>query len=298
VASEGAAPSEVVLDLPPSYPGPHAHLQGSILFVGNATTVIEHAGFALLTDPNFLHAGDHAHLGYGLRSKRLKNPALEIQELPPLDACVLSHLHGDHWDRVAEAGLPKTLPILTTQHAARVLRGRGFRNARGLDTWQRVTLRKGIRWLRVTSLPAQHGPALVSKLLPPTMGSMLEWGEGTDEPRFRLWISGDTLVHDRLHEIPARYPDIPLALIHLGGTRVLGILVTMDAAQGVEALRIVRPRTAVPIHFDDYTVFKSPLRDFLVAAEAAGLATRLHVLERGDRFEFEVPTTRGLAAFQ
>jgi hypothetical protein len=35
---------------------------GSIFFVGNATLLIRYAGFAILTDPNFLHAGDHVHL--------------------------------------------------------------------------------------------------------------------------------------------------------------------------------------------------------------------------------------------
>ena len=49
---------------------------GSIFFVGNATLLIRYAGFTILTDPNFLHAGDHVHLGYGLISVRRTNPAL------------------------------------------------------------------------------------------------------------------------------------------------------------------------------------------------------------------------------
>jgi len=60
-------------------------------------------------------------------------------------------------------------------------------------------------------------------------------------------------------EIPLRYPDIDLALLHLGGTTLLGVLmVTMDPKQGAEVVRIVKPRAAIPIH-DDYTVFKSAL---------------------------------------
>ena len=88
--------------------------RGSVFFVGTATVIIRYGGFTILTDPNFLHAGDHVHLGYGLRSRRLTNPAVEIEDLPPLDLVVLSHLHGDHFDRVAEAKLDKTLPIVTT----------------------------------------------------------------------------------------------------------------------------------------------------------------------------------------
>jgi L-ascorbate metabolism protein UlaG (beta-lactamase superfamily) len=118
------------------------------------------------------------------------------------------------------------------------------------------------------------------------MGTILEWGYATSVPRFRLWISGDTLVHETLHEIPQSFPDIPLALLHLGGTRVLGVLLTLDAEQGVRALRIVQPRHVVPIHYDDYTVFRSPLADFLAAAQRASLDTTIHVLERGDRLVF------------
>ena len=59
--------------------------QGSIFFVGTATVILRYAGFTLLTDPNFLHAGDHVHLGYGLTAERPTNPAMEIEQLPPPD---------------------------------------------------------------------------------------------------------------------------------------------------------------------------------------------------------------------
>ncbi len=54
----------------------------TVTFVGNATTLISAGGLTLLTDPNFLHRWQHAHLGYGLVSKRLREPALNIDELP------------------------------------------------------------------------------------------------------------------------------------------------------------------------------------------------------------------------
>ena len=88
-----------------------------------------------------------------------------------------------------------------------------------------------------------------------------------------MYVSGDTLVHEPLTEIPRRFPDVELVLLHLGGTRVLGIMVTMDAEQGVEAMRIVHPRTAIPIHYNDYEAFKSPLEDFERAVSEAGLET-------------------------
>ena len=264
--------------------------RGSIFFVGTATVIIRYGGFSILTDPNFLHAGDHAHLGYGLRSQRLTNPAIEIENLPPLDLVVLSHLHGDHFDRVAEEKLDKTLPIVTTPHAAAWLEGKGFRPPAALDTWESVTVHKGDARLRITAMPGTHAPGPLRKVLPPVMGSMLEFGaaEDGDDVRLRLYITGDTLVHDQLHRIPERYTEIDLALLHLGGTRVLGLLVTMDAEQGVEAMRIIDPRTAVPIHYNDYTVFKSPLDDFNKAVAEAGLEDRVRYLAHGETYEFEV----------
>jgi L-ascorbate metabolism protein UlaG (beta-lactamase superfamily) len=72
--------------------------------------------------------------------------------------------------------------------------------------------------------------------------------------------------------------------VHLGGTRVLGLLVTMDAEQGVEAVRTVDPRAVVPVHYDDYDVFTSGLDDFLAAAEVAGLRGRVHPVPRGGSY--------------
>ena len=266
---------------------------GSIFFVGTATVILRYAGFTILTDPNFLHAGDHVHLGYGLRSERQTNPAIEIEDLPPLDLVLLSHLHGDHFDRVAEAKLDKRVPIITTPHAARYLEGKGFRPPAALDTWESILVRKGDAVLRVTAMPGTHAPGPLRKVLPPVMGSMLEFGTAEGGIRLRLYITGDTLIHDRLREIPRRYPQIDLALLHLGGTRVLGLLGTMDADQGVEAMRIVDPKIAIPIHYNDYTVFKSPLEDFKKVVAQAGLEDRVRYLAHGETYQFEVPENQG-----
>jgi L-ascorbate metabolism protein UlaG (beta-lactamase superfamily) len=265
---------------------------GSIFFVGTATVILRFAGFTILTDPNFLHAGDHVHLGYGLTAERLTNPALEIDELPPLDFCVLSHYHGDHFDRIAEERLQKDLPIITTGHAASELKDKGFTAPLALDTWDFVTVRKGEASVRITSMPGKHGPAIVDKFLPPVMGSMLEFQPAPERTALRLYITGDTLVHDDLNEIPRRYPDIDLALFHLGGTQIMGILLTMDAEQGVEAIRIINPREVIPIHYNDYEVFKSPLEDFKKAVAAAGFSDRVRYLSHGETYDFEIPASR------
>ncbi len=222
--------------------------KGSIFFVGTATVILRYAGFTILTDPNFLHAGDHVHLGYGLTSERLTNPAINIEDLPPIDLCVLSHYHGDHFDQIVEEKLDKNLPIVTTTQAVGELEAKNFRGGIGLDTWKTTEFTKGAARLRITSMPGQHGPGIVDFALPNVMGSILDFETETGTRTMRLYISGDTLVINDLQEIPKRFPEIDLGLFHLGGTRVMGIMVTMDDEQGVEAIKIIKPETAIPIH--------------------------------------------------
>jgi L-ascorbate metabolism protein UlaG (beta-lactamase superfamily) len=256
---------------------------GSIFFVGNATVLIRYSGFTILTDPTFVHMHEQVPLGYGLSTTRLTDPAMEISDLPPLDFVLLSHFHGDHFDQVAERELDRSLPIVTTPEAAKELTDRGFTNTVPLDTWKRLTIAKGDHEVAVTACPGRHGPKGASFVLPEVMGSVLDFG-GPGERSRRIYISGDTLVYDDLREIPERYPGIDIGLFHLGGTRVMGVLVTMDAEQGVEAVRIMDPATAIPIHYDDYDVMTSSLEDFLAAADRAGLRDQVHPLRRGDAY--------------
>jgi L-ascorbate metabolism protein UlaG (beta-lactamase superfamily) len=261
-----------------------------ITFIGTATTLIQIAGFSILTDPNFLHRGDRAYVGLGITTRRLTEPALSIQQLPELDFIVLSHHHGDHFDRIAARDLNHDLPVITEPHAARKLRSQGFRSPLALSNWQSHTMTRGDAAVKVTSLPGQHAPRPLGYLVPPVMGSLLDFSRA-GQRLLRLYITGDTLMHDGIHEIARRCPDIDLCLIHLGGTRIAGILLTMDGRQGVEALRVVAPREAVPIHYDDYTLFKSPLSDFRQAAAEAGLPVNLRYLNRGETLRLRMAET-------
>ena len=259
--------------------------EGSIYFIGNATVLLQVAGFTILTDPTFIHKHEQTWLGGGLHTTRLTDPAMELADLPPLDLVLLSHFHGDHFDQVAERDLDHTLPIVTTPQSANDLQERGFANCLPLDVWETLSVEKGPARLRITATPARHGPPMVDLVLPDVMGSVLDV-TSADGGATRIYITGDTLVIDELREIPRRFPDIDIALLHLGGTRVLGILVSMDAKQGVEAMRIVDPALAIPIHYNDYDVFTSPLSDFQEEVRAAGLEDRVHYLSHGETYTF------------
>src|SRR4051794_2122942 len=162
----------------------------SITFGGTATTLIRLGSFTVLTDPNFLHRGQRAYLGKGLWSRRLTDPAVPVDGLPEIDVVVLSHLHGDHFDRVARHGLPRAQPVVTTPAAADRLEDGGFATG-PLHPWDAETMRRGDETLRIESVPGIHARGLMGRLLPPVMGAVLEHSTGGQVGR-RVYLSGDT----------------------------------------------------------------------------------------------------------
>jgi L-ascorbate metabolism protein UlaG (beta-lactamase superfamily) len=124
-------------------------------------------------------------------------------------------------------------------------------------------------------------------LLPPVMGTLLEVeradapGRPADRP-FRLYVTGDTLCVEELRTIRELYPQLDAMVIHLGGTRVLGALVTMDADQGCELIDLLSPDRVVPVHYDDYGAFKSGLDEFAAQARRRGWSDRVSYLARGE----------------
>ncbi|KAI0419094.1 Metallo-hydrolase/oxidoreductase [Xylaria grammica] len=337
----------------------------SVYWIGNATTILEWQGLRILTDPNFLHAGDHVHLGPGVTAQRLKDPAVNLDELPPVDLVLLSHYHEDHFDRLVEEKLNRDFVIVTTPHAKECLTsearyagggggligyggtsekveegGKGggpFRAVYGVDTFESLMLHLGgakhgkVPMLKITAMPGKHVPpgplAAVNNLLgavPPTNGWLLEmgWSSSTTgtgsqsiDTGYRIYISGDTLFVDELREIPKFIREqqraqnlrsshsptdgagtrIDLMIVHLGGTTIPGpnmplLMVTMDARQGAELMRLLNPNLTIPVHFDDYSVFLSPLEDFKTEVANMGVEWRDRVvyLDRGEQFRFRV----------
>jgi L-ascorbate metabolism protein UlaG (beta-lactamase superfamily) len=293
----------------------------SIYFIGTATTIIEWEGVRLLTDPNFLHAGDHVHLGPGVTGTRQTNPAIDLHELPRIDAVLLSHYHADHFDQDVEASLRRDLPIVSTPHAKKCLvddKGEDkFTEVYDVDHFEHMLLdiktsSSGGKAaaVKVTGMPGKHvppGPLSVANDLlgavPPTNGWMIELGykpssDSSDKdfnPGYRIYISGDTLYVNELEEIPKRYAgqNIDLMLIHLGGTTIPSpkmplLMVTMDAEQGIKLMQLIQPDVTIPIHYDDYDVFLSPLDDFKKAVSSAGWNDKVVYLDRADAYKFAV----------
>ena len=261
---------------------------GSIFFIGNATVLISFAGFTILTDPTFIHMHEKVHLGYGLHTTRLTNPAININELPQLDFILLSHFHGDHFDQVSINELDKSLLVVTTPHAAEELKYKGFNNVEKLEKWDSISFLKDDIRLTITATPGRHGPFPISIFLPQVMGSILDFQNINRSDLLRIYITGDTMIFNDIKDISKCFPNVDIALLHLGGTTIMGIMVTMDAMQGINMFKLIDPKKAIPIHYNDYDVFKSSLDDFKKEVKENGLEKRIHYLSHGESYTFNI----------
>jgi L-ascorbate metabolism protein UlaG (beta-lactamase superfamily) len=106
-----------------------------------------------------------------------------------------------------------------------------------------------------------------------------------------LWISGDTVLYDGVRQVADRLA-VAVALLHLGGVQfpVTGpVRYTLSAKDAVELCRLIRPRTAIPIHYEGWKHFKQGREEieheFAVAPE--DIRRRIRWLPLGVEVEIE-----------
>jgi len=242
-----------------------------ITHIGGPTALIEVGGWRLLTDPTFDPPGRRYTFGWGSSSRKLTGPAVAAADLGPVDAVLLSHdHHGDNLDTAGRALLPAAGVVLTTAAGARRLGG----NARGLQPWATTRLEApGKPIIEVTATPCRHGPPLSRPIAGDVIGFALGW-EG--QAHGALWITGDTVLYDGVRQVADRL-QVATALLHLGCVRfpVTGpVRYSMTAQEAVELCGLVRPRTAIPVHYEGWTHFRQGRtaveREFATAPDDVG----------------------------
>lgn len=226
--------------------------------IGGPTVLIQVAGWRLLTDPTFDPPGRKYKFGWGTGSVKLAGPAIAASEVGPIDAVLLTHdHHGDNLDAAGRALLGSAGTVVTTVSGSARLGG----GARGLEPWASTVLEApGKPSIELTATPCRHGPPLSRPLAGDVVGFALSWD---GQQHGVLWISGDTVLYGGVREVANRV-DVDVALLHLGGVQfpVTGPLrYTLTANDAVELCRLVRPRTAVPVHYEGWKHFKQGRED-------------------------------------
>lgn len=245
--------------------------------IGGSTAVLQIGGLRLITDPTF---DPPAPSDDGTPS-RTSPPAIAAADVGLLDAVLLSHdQHPDNLDRAGRA-LLATVPLVATTPLAATRLGVP---ATGLAPYEHVDAHGHDGPVRITGLPAQHGPAGAEAESGPVTGFLVS-GEGLPT----VYVSGDNASLDVVRDIAGRVGPVDVALLFAGAAKVTGLLggapLTLDAEQAARAATILGARTVVPLHCEGWTHYSEGVDEVAAAFDRAGLQHVLAVVAAGQEVE-------------
>jgi L-ascorbate metabolism protein UlaG (beta-lactamase superfamily) len=199
-------------------------------FLGHSTLAIELDGIRLLTDPV-----TRARVG----PLRRVEPVPARRHLAGADAVLISHLHWDHLDVPSLRDLGSRVPIVVPAGSGAWMRSVGFRHVEELAAGESLDL-GGVQVDAVEALHSGFRPPLGPTA--PAIGFVIR---GTRS----VYFAGDTDMFPGMADLGP----IDLALIPVWGWGpTLGRGLHLDPLRAAEALRLIRPRAAVPIHWGTY----------------------------------------------
>jgi L-ascorbate metabolism protein UlaG (beta-lactamase superfamily) len=260
---------DVPLRRPPSLDGAAA----LVSFIGHATFLIQTAAGNILTDPVYSQrASPFSFAG----PRRVRQPAIAFDNLPPISTVLLSHNHYDHCDLRTLARLVRlTDPIVVTPLGnAPLLRSAGLTRVEELDWWQEATSAP----LPITLTPAHH----FSARTPFDRNRALWGGFSLVAGGRRIYFAGDSAYAPFFQEVRRRLGPIDLALLPIGAyePRWFMSAVHMNPAEAVQAHLDLGAPASIAMHFGTFQLTTEGIDEPLRALEEARRANQISV----DRF--------------
>ena len=252
------ARADAPAERPPALDGAAA----AVTFVGHATFLIQTPRGNILTDPMYSQRAGPLNL---MGPRRVRQPAVRFEDLPPIATVLLSHNHYDHCDLPTLARLARRFdPIVVTPIGnGALVRAAGIRRIEELDWWQAArTTDPG-----VTLTPAYHFSART-----PLDRNRALWGGFTIAlERTRLYFAGDTAYAGFFREIHRRLGPIDLALLPIGAyePRWFMHVVHMNPAEAVRAHLDLGAASSVGMHFGTFQLTAEGIDDPILALEEA-----------------------------
>lgn len=250
-------------------------MTATIRWLGGASMELTLGAFRLLTDP-VLADGPVAFRMNGHPSTGQDDvPIHRHAPVPPLDvhgldALLLSHVHGDHFDDAARERVPRTLWGLAPAQQVPQLEAWGFDVVEGCIPGEEHHLERAGEILRLRALPALHSASAATRAeLGDVNGYLIE--HETVRRRLRIAWTGDTVWFDELPAVLTERGPLDALVLHAGAVGQGGPwgLMTMDAAQAARLIEAVRPTVAVPVHHHTFSHYTESV-EALVARLAGG----------------------------
>jgi L-ascorbate metabolism protein UlaG (beta-lactamase superfamily) len=239
----------------------------SITRIVHGAAIVDLGHTRLLVDPWF-------NSGFVIR--QAEPLGLTPDDLPPVAAVLLTHGHGDHFDERALRQLASSVPIaIAPLNLHQRLVALGFGHTVDLAWWDRAE----VEGLSITAVPARHAV--------PENGYVVE-REGV-----QVYVAGDTRWFPELVDVATRFPHVDVALLPVGGERLLGFHREMGPSDAARAAKLFDPRFVIPLGYGKRGGFpfrwfaSQPTERFIAECKERGFpAERVIVLQPGESWHY------------
>jgi N-acyl-phosphatidylethanolamine-hydrolysing phospholipase D len=244
-------------------------------WIGHSTVLLQIDDVDIITDPMF---SERASPFSWIGPQRATPPALRVDQLPHIDAVLISHNHYDHLDAASvealarqPGGPPRFIVPLGVE---RWFADHGIASAQALDWWQQTIVSHGDTTVRVELLPSHHWSRRgVFDTNATLWGAFGLWGAGGS-----AFFAGDTGYGPVFKEIGKRAGPFDLALIPVGCYEPRWFMKGhhVDPADAVRLAQDIGASYSIGIHWGAFRMcdepVEAPLDDLPKALREAGVA--------------------------
>ena len=213
---------------------------GSLYRLGHSTLLMKLRGKFWLTDPVF---SERASPSQWFGPTRFHAPPISIDQLPPIEAVILSHDHYDHLDQDSIQQLDAlTAHFVAPRGVGNILIDWGIaaNKVQQLDWWQSTA----VSGVHLVATPAQHfsGRGLMD-------ANRTLWSSWVIlDGKHRIFFGGDSGYFNGFKAIGDRYGPFDITLLEAGAYDERWIEIHMRPEQTVQAHQDLRGRWLFPIH--------------------------------------------------
>jgi L-ascorbate metabolism protein UlaG (beta-lactamase superfamily) len=254
----------------PEKPNPSMWSDATITaaWIGHATVLVNFFGTWIITDPMFSERAGINLLGITtLGPKRLIEPALRVDELPPIDLILLSHAHMDHLDLPTLRKFDGDIPLVMAKNTVDVVENLPRKTVVELDWGEKAT----VVGVEVEALRVRH------------FGWRFPWENDRSKGEWRgrsfngylltkngrhIVFGGDMGYHEYFKPIGERGIDVELAIMPIG-TYDPWIANHCNPEQAVEMSDHLNARAILPIHFNTFIMSDEPVEEPMARLKAA-----------------------------
>jgi L-ascorbate metabolism protein UlaG (beta-lactamase superfamily) len=209
-----------------------------ITFVGHSTVLIELDGVRIVTDPLLRRRFVHA---------RRRVPPIDPARVADVDLVLVSHAHHDHLDRPSLRRVARGATVVVPRGAHRLLPRLGTGRVEEVVEGDKLSF----AGIQIEAVHADHRPGRILHRGPAPVGFSIAGSQ-------RLYFAGDTDIFPGMRDLRG---GLDAALLPIGGWGTHLGSGHLDPIRAAEALELLEPRVAIPIHWGTFQSMRLRRRD-------------------------------------